>query len=132
MTVRNISFDENGNKIVTEYTDAEWEAIAPQPRVAEQRAEAVLDKTSFCKRLRQVGILPATEAVLAARGEWPATFAAFTSGMTEDDAADAQIEWAGALNIHYNHPLLQGLALAYANGDPDGATAVLDLIYGLS
>lgn len=129
---RVVHFDADGNKVVAEYTEDEWLSLTPQPTVDERRAAAVLDKTSFCKRLRQVGILPATEAVLAARGEWPATFAAFTSDITEDDAADAQIEWAGALNIRYNHPLLQGLAMAYANGDPDGATAVLDLIFEIS
>lgn len=119
--------------VMTGESTVDAEYVAPSfESVESRRAEAVLDKTSFCKRLRQVGILPASEAVLAARGEWPSTFAAFTSGMTEDDAADAHIEWAGALNIHYGHPLLQGLAMAYANGDTAGATAVLDQIFEIA
>lgn len=97
-----------------------------------ERAVAVLSKEAFCTQLLELDILPPDEAAAAARGEWPATFASVTAGMPVKEAGKAQIKWAAAQDIHYSAPLLQGLALAYANGDPDGATAVLDLIFGIA
>ena len=105
---------------------------APAPTLQEQRDAAVLDKKTFCKQLRALGVLPIGEASAAARGEWPATFAGFTAGLTPEQAEDAQIEWAGTLNIHYTHPLLQALALSYANDDQAAATAILDQIFGIT
>ena len=102
------------------------------PTLQEQRDAAVLDRVTFCKQLRALGVLPIGEASAAARGEWPATFAGFTAGLTPEDAEDAQIEWACTLNIHYTHPLLQAMALSYANGDQAGATAILDQIFGIT
>ena len=145
-------FDVSGNAVVLrkpiDYIPAGWTPIPPQPDpnhtwdgtqwvvaavdLQAQRDTAVLDRTTFCKKLRALGVLPIGEASAAARGEWPATFAGFTAGLTPEEAEDAQIEWAGALNIHYTHPLLQALALAYANGDQAGATAILDQIFGIS
>lgn len=104
--------------------------VAPAP--VDPRDNAMLDRATFCKALRQAGILPAAEAALAAQGGWPDTFASFVAGLTPDEAADAQIDWACAANIHYAHPLLQQLALAYASGDQAQATAVLDAIFGIS
>ena len=56
---------------------------------------------------------------------------AFTAGLSDDDAANAQIRWAAAGTIHYNNPLLQQLALAHSSGDPVAATATLDAVIGL-
>lgn len=105
---------------------------APVPSAAELRAVAVLDRTSFCLALKDMGVLPAAEAVAAARGEWPATFASFTAALTADQAATAMIRWAGAQAIHYADPLLQGLALVATSGDQTAATALLDQIFGLA
>ncbi|MGR1583358.1 hypothetical protein ACSSNL_18085 [Thalassobius sp. S69A] len=99
--------------------------------LARTRAEAVLTRAAFCSALHTSGILPAYEAIQAARGDWPATFAAFTATMNESDATNAQIRWAAATSIHYADDLLQQLALAHADGDQATATATLDAVFGL-
>ncbi|MBA85232.1 MAG: hypothetical protein CML60_10500 [Rhodobacteraceae bacterium] len=95
------------------------------------RAEAVLTRATFCSALHATGVLPVSEAVEAAKGNWPATFAEFTAAMSEADAADAQIRWAAATSIHYADDLLQQLALAHADGDQATATATLDAVFNL-
>lgn len=99
--------------------------------VANSRASAIVAKAVFCSALWRAGILSKPEAVQAARGEWPATFAAFTAGLSEADATDAEIKWAAVTEIHYADPLLQGLALYHAQGDQAAATALLDQLFGI-
>lgn len=121
------------------WSDGEWalegipDVEPPDPglTVEERRSVATLPRGTFCSRLRRLGVLSNAEAVVAARGGWPDAFANFTARMSEDEAAEAQIEWAAAQNIRYIAPNLQALALVYADGDPAGATAVLDAIYGI-
>lgn len=96
------------------------------------RVSAVVTKAVFCSALWRAGILSKPEAVKAARGEWPAAFAAFTAGLSEADATDAEIKWAAVTEIHYADPLLQGLALYQAQGDQVAATALLDQIFGIA
>jgi hypothetical protein len=107
--------------------------IGPED-LGQRRAAAILEKGAFCSMLKptRANILSVSEAVQAARGDWPATFAAFTASLPEDVAADAQIKWAAATEIHYADPLLQALALHWANGDQAAATAVLDQIFGIA
>ena len=109
---------------------AEFAARAEQATAA-RRASAVVTKAVFCSALWRAGILSKPEAVQAAMGEWPATFAAFTAGLSESDATDAEIKWAAVTEIHYADPLLQGLALYHAQGDQAAATALLDQIFGI-
>lgn len=104
----------------------------PATPAAEQRLAASMSRVDFCKALWRQGLLPQNEAVQAARGEWPATFANFTAGLSADAAADAQIEWAGSMTIRYIAPTLQALALAHAGGDQVQATAILDQLFGIS
>lgn len=110
--------------------------VPPTPPTAEEilaqkRSAASMGRTAFCLALKSHGILSGTEAVLAAKGGWPATFAAFLIGKTQDEQDAAQIEWAGAQNILYLHPLLQEIALAHY-GHAAAAEAGLDLIFGVS
>ncbi len=115
------------------YDGTNFAEPAPVPvPLEEQREGAVLPRTKFCQQLWRLNILPQVEAIQAARGEWPETFDSFASALAGDEAADAMIEWAGATEIHYNHALLQALALSYASGDQAAATALLDQIYGIS
>lgn len=119
----------DGERQVVEMTAAQISLV--QPSLADQRSTASLSRLDFCKALWRAGILTPAEAAAAARGEWPATFAGFTAGMTEGDSTDAQIEWAAAATIHYAHPLLQALALSHSNGDQAAATATLDALFGV-
>lgn len=120
------------NVITGEVTIIDGDAPSFKPAPTERRPAATLDKTTFCIALKDLGVLPAAEAVAAARGEWPATFASFTAALTADQAATAMIRWAGAQVIHYADPLLQGLALVATSGDQTAATALLDQIFGIS
>ena len=120
------------------WSDANGHSIedAPDPAphvasLAEQRASAVLPKLEFCLALWRLSILPKDECKAAARGEWPATFAAFVAGLTEQDATEAEIRWAAATQILYTNPLLQALALFKAGGDRVQAAAFLDAIFGV-
>jgi hypothetical protein len=119
--------DENGHCL---------EAVPePAPHIAtlaEKRAAAVLPKLEFCLALWRLSILPKDECKPAARGEWPATFAAFVAGLSEQDATEAEIRWAAATQIFYTNPLLQALALFKAGGDPVQAAALLDGIFGVN
>lgn len=104
----------------------------PAMSLQDKRDRAWLTRTAFCQRLWRLGVLPKPEAVQAARGEWPATFAAYTSSLTDDEATDVQIEWAASSNVVYANPSLQALALANAGGDQAAATALLDQIFEIA
>lgn len=110
-------------------------AMNPDPDAAkpppDPRDFASLPRAHLCKALRQAGVLSIDEAVTAAQGGWPATFAAFASGLSEDDAADAQIDWAAANLVGYRNPIVQHLALTHAGGDQTQATAILDAMFGI-
>ncbi len=108
-------------------------AVVSDPEAGKQkrRASAVIDRTAFCIALRRLQILPISEAVAAARGEWPASFAAFAAALPADQSADVQIRWAAATEIHYSDPTLQALALAATAGSAPAATTLLDQIFGL-
>lgn len=120
------------NVTTGEVTVIDGDAPSFRPAPVERRPSATLDKTSFCIALKDLGVLPASEAVEAARGEWPATFASFTAALSSDAAATAMIRWAGAQVIHYADPLLQSLALVVTSGDQPAATALLDQIFSIS
>ncbi|HCZ00216.1 MAG: hypothetical protein A3D16_20580 [Rhodobacterales bacterium RIFCSPHIGHO2_02_FULL_62_130] len=108
------------------------EPAPPIATLAERRAVAVLPKLDFCLALMQLAILPAEECKAAARGEWLATFAGFVSGMSAQDATEAEIRWAAATHIFYTNPLLQALAQFKAGGDPVQAAMLLDAIFGIA
>ena len=112
-------------------TQAEIDAAA-LVALAVRRETAAMTKREFCRKLLALGILPPDEALSAARGGWPATFAAYTAGMDALASADAQIEWAGATSVDYAHPMLHGLALVQAGGDTAAATALLDAIFDIA
>lgn len=101
------------------------------PPKSERRQSAIINRTDFCLALKRMGILPLDEAVAAARGDWPATFAAFAAQLTADQAAEVQIRWAATQSIHYTDATLQALAMTVAQGDPTQATALLDQIFGV-
>ena len=119
---------------LAEHTDPDTAPdVETEPPTLDQiRATATMTKREFCRKLLALGILPPDEALSAARGDWPATFAAYTAGMDALASADAQIEWAGATSVDYAHPMLHGLALVQAGGDTAAATALLDAIFDIA
>lgn len=85
---------------------------ATQPErmtVEEWRDTASLDRRGFCIWLLRAGVLTAAESVSAARGDWPQAFSDALAGLPENIQAEAQIEWATAVNIRRNHSLLEML-----------------------
>lgn len=103
----------------------------PPPTPIDPRLTAELEKGPFCIRLMELGVLPPAEAALAARGEWPATFAAYMASLAPADAARAEIEWATVSRVRYDHPMLKALALMNTGDDQVQATALLDAIFGI-
>lgn len=112
-------------------------AIFPEPPTdaetrAAWRAGVTIDRASFLKALVAQSILPGPEAVSAARGEWPATFAG-ALGALPIDPVTAQIDWASAANIARLHPLflaVLGFHAATHDLTAEEAEALGDLIFG--
>lgn len=100
--------------------------------MAAARSSAKIDKLDFCLALLRLEILPVDECKVAARGGWPATFAAYAQSLSAMEAAEAEVRWATVQAISYQSPLLQALALFKTNGDSAAATALLDAIFGIS
>jgi phage-related tail fiber protein len=75
------------------------------PTIEDKREKATLDKSVFCVRLAQLGIMTSAEAISAARGDWPTSF---DGALTQlgDDALEAQVSWATATDVSRNHPLI--------------------------
>lgn len=68
-----------------------------------------LTRAEFCTALRAAGILNRSEAIAAAKGDWPASFEPMLDNMTEAEADAALILWAGITIIERNHPLLEAV-----------------------
>lgn len=91
-----------------EWDGAAWIAVESES-VEQWREFASLDRRAFCIWLLRAGVLTADESVAAARGDWPQAFSDALAGLSENVQAEAQIEWATAVNIRRNHPLLETL-----------------------
>ena len=90
------------------------------------RAGASLDLIDFITALVGAGILPPADGIDAAKGNWPATFAAALAGMPDAQKVAAQIEWAAVQRIRRNHPLIAMLASAARLSD-----AQVDALFGI-
>jgi hypothetical protein len=80
--------------------------------LANWRGQATLYRRDFCIALKRAGILPVAEAIAAAKGDWPTTFEAALSALTQDEQDEAQIEWASVVEIRRNHPMIVMLGAA--------------------
>ncbi len=122
-----IQADEDGRPI----------AVFPEPLTetevrAAWRALVTIDRASFLKALVAQSILPGAEAVAAARGDWPATFAGALAALPVDPIA-AQIDWASAANIARMYPLFLALLVFHAathDLTAEAADDLGDLIFG--
>ena len=95
--------------------------------LADWRTKAYVSRFQFCETLAATGILPKLEAIAAAKGEWPETFATALSGLTTDQGFGAQLEWATAATIRRDHPTITMLAA------PDNANLTpeqVDALFG--
>lgn len=97
--------------------------------LAAWRARARVTRRAFCMALFAAGILTKPQAIEAAKGDWPAAMAGALDGMTEAEAADAEIAWASVTEVQRDDPLIglmqQFLSLTDAQvdalfGDPPG------------
>lgn len=91
--------------------------------IESKRATASLSRRDFCLATVVAGLLQPADAVEAARGGWPASFAA---AVPPEQAVAAQIIWASANTVDRMDPLL--LQVASAQNITD---AHLDAMFGL-
>ena len=116
---------ENGNKVVRDATPDE--VLLEQGFIAEARSTwrntARLSRAEFCIALKRAGVLSVQEAMAAAKGDWPASFAAALAGVA--DADEAEILWAGVSTVERMHPLLVVLQAAAGLTDEQ-----LDTLFG--
>jgi hypothetical protein len=99
------------------------------------RAQAELARADFCMALVMHGLLTGTDAIAAARGEWPAAFATALKGLSETEMVGAQIHWAAAQSIRRENPLFLSLLrfVAKMKGmTEDQAIAFGDTLFGWS
>jgi hypothetical protein len=94
--------------------------------IADIRAGASLTRRAFCLALSVADILPPAQAIEAAKGSWPATFAAALAGLSDAEKFAAQIEWATAQNVQRTHPLIAMLADA-----ANLSAAQVDMLFGI-
>ena len=75
--------------------------------LAEWRSKATLSRRQFCIAAYRAGLLSEADAVLAAKGEWPASFDAALVGLPANVVTEAKIEWASVSEIRRSAPLLE-------------------------
>lgn len=105
--------------------NAPMEPMLEPVSVGTWRQTASISRKDFCVWLFRNGILSAAESVVAAKGDWPDTFAESLSSMSDDEKVEAQIDWATANNVLRSHHLLDALRVK-ANLSPE----VLDAAFG--
>lgn len=106
--------------------------IDPVVAMEAWRASAYLDRAAFVRAVVHAGVLPASEAVAAAKGDWPATFDAALQALPIDPL-DAQIDWAAASGVSRLNPLFLAVLSFYAqeNGmSAEKAAAFGDAVFG--
>jgi hypothetical protein len=66
------------------------------------------------------------DAIVAARGEWPALLMAALDGLTDNQKADAQMEWSDVTTVRRNAPLI-----ALLQWHLDYTDAQVDALFGI-
>lgn len=110
--------------------------MLPPPTEAERRAAwrqgAYLDRARFVRAIVREGVLPPGEAITAAKGDWPPTFAAALEDLPVDPL-DAQIDWAAASGVARLNPLFLAVLTYYATAHSltaEQAEELGDTIFG--
>lgn len=111
---------------VYDYVVNDYTAQEIADNLTKARANAVLTRQQFCTNCYTAGLLSKDDAVLAAKGGWPAAFTAALSGLTEEEQAVAEIEWASVQTVRRNAPLLAVVQASSSVND-----AELDALFGI-
>lgn len=104
--------------------------VAPEiePLTIEQiRASTSIDRAAFCNGLADAGVITDAEAIAAARGEWPSSFAGFLDYLNAAQSRDAQITWASCVTVQRNHEFV--ISLAWWTNMTD---AQVDTLFGIN
>ena len=115
------SFDGDGLTIPTDPSNRHYAALvasgveiadyaAPVQTIEQIRASTSIDRAAFCNGLADAGVITDAEAIAAARGEWPTSFAGFLDYLTTTQRRDAQITWASCVTVQRNHEFVVSLA----------------------
>lgn len=135
ITSLNVSTGEVSSRQMTPAELAAEAAInSPDTRLSAWRQTAYLDRAAFVRAVVRAGVLPAGEAVPAAKGDWPPTFDTALATLPVNPL-DAQIDWAAAPGVARLNPLFLAVLAFYAaaeNLTPDHAEALGDAIFGWS
>ena len=115
----------NGQMVtMTPAEEAVFEASRVET-IESKRETASLSRREFCLATVAAGLLQPAEAVEAARGGWPASFAA---AVPPEQSVAAQIIWASANTVDRMDPLLIQVA---ASQSPPITDTQLDAMFGL-
>ena len=116
------------------YVSGQWvRKWTVRDKTAEELAEkltrwrqgATLSRRQFCIAAYRAGLLSEADAVMAAKGEWPASFDAALVGLPANVVTEAKIEWAAVSEIRRSAPLLE--TVRQSAGVTEG---VLDTMFG--
>jgi hypothetical protein len=99
----------------------------PVMTVEEIRAYTAIDRAVFCNGLADAGVITDAEAIAAARGEWPSSFAGFLDYLNTTQSRDAQITWASCVTVERTHEFV--LLLAWWK---DMTDAQVDTLFGIA
>ncbi|MDO6589456.1 hypothetical protein DS901_06685 [Loktanella sp. D2R18] len=78
----------------------------PDAMLAALRDATTITRRALCIACRDAGLLTNTEAIAAARGDWPALVMTALDGLTDDQKADAQMEWSDVTTVRRTAPLI--------------------------
>jgi hypothetical protein len=81
-------------------------AVDPQAALAAVRASTSITRRELCMACRDVGLFTNDDAIAAARGEWPALLMTALDGLTDNQKADAQMEWSDVTTVRRTAPLI--------------------------
>jgi hypothetical protein len=96
--------------VLQDMTQAEIDAL-PQPPTASEalarnRDRTAITRRALCMACRGIGLFTNDQAVAAARGEWPALLMSALDGLSDNQKADAQMEWSDVSTVRRNAPLI--------------------------
>lgn len=91
-----------------EFDGDDWISVAPDATavLSELRASTSITRRALCMACRDAGIFTNAEAVQATKGDWPPTLATALDGLTDDQKADAQMEWSDVQTVRRTAPLI--------------------------
>ena len=101
--------------------------LAHLPSIAETRETTTITRRALCMACRDVGLFTNEDAIAAARGEWPALLMAALDGLTDNQKADAQMEWSDVTTVRRMSPLI--LLLQW---HLDYTDAQVDALFGIA